>query len=64
MYAYPQFTYLAKVDILGDFVLNALDNTPVILDTITLLESQALEANAEEEIPSQDIRLLVSFAYQ
>jgi hypothetical protein len=46
-------THLAQIDILSDLVLDTLDDTPIILYPITLLESQALEADAEEEVASE-----------
>lgn len=53
-----QETYLAQVDILSDLVFNALHYTPIILDTITLLEPKSLEADTNEEIAPQHVVLI------
>ena len=49
--------YLGEIDILCDLVLNTLNDTSIILDSISLLESKSLESDTNKEVSSEHIRL-------
>jgi hypothetical protein len=52
--------YLGEIDILCNLILNTLDDTSIILDSISLLESKSLEPDSNKEIAPEHIRLYVS----